>query len=883
MVRINSAILILFMSTSMILAGYGYGAPPPQSPTATPEPEPTAADELPIVDDWQVFEVETHGLTISYPSSWIFLDPRRDDPATLLAGRDLPFLAEALRAYGPALNRGVDTGLVGLGYQLHPRSSPELAVANNISAAVIPADGLSLHRLVHGFASYLRWSERVELEYAGVVTDMRARGEEVGSIRFPNDGARNDLPGLETAVWIVMMQSPDAETHLMLRFQTLSDEFDRLEPLLTEIVRRVHWAGPPDGRSLPVPEQPDPLVVEVNRTTSVRSGPSQDFPVIGTATSGQQLVSIRLDPTGAWRLIDDNGQFGWVPAQSVIPVSAQHVQVTADLPTPSAAAMLPVVTIHNPFAPPVGNTRGIRQSVMSEWPVFEEEAHGLSIFYPAGWLFFDSDQPTPADLAALSAALGEQVAATDIGQLTPVQIDRQEPGSNGAPLEALPAVWLGFQLAAMPHNHFLASSVPADGLTLDQLAQRLITRLYTDPNPTIEIGSAALVAGLRPQDEEVISLRYRTNDFFDDQPAVVVWRIAMLSPDSESLFTFDFFIRGDDFAELEPLLREIVWRMRWAGQAPPESLAGPTVTVNQTMNVREGPGTHNPIIGTATAGQQFPILGQNAAGDWWQIEYGPEGAPGIGWVFGGLVTATGDTQTVRRVDPSGWLEFDSGARGLTLSYPSEWFFFNPTSPAPLELAAISAQMGGPVDAAEVDALVTRLSGGQEDAVIGLGLQYGQGSSNFVLALAYAAEGLTLARYAQLVAAELEREGGIPGSGLRAIGGATAEVELVTDMRAQGEEVVTIRYREDGSLYEVRQVWLLSPDGETLLTLAFSIHGDEMAAMEPLFVEMARRVRWAAQTDAEQSAAPVVTVNRTTYVRAGPGTNYPVIGTAAAGQ
>ncbi len=62
----------------------------------------------------------------------------------------------------------------------------------------------------------------------------------------------------------------------------------------------------------------------------------------------------------------------------------------------------------------------------------------------------------------------------------------------------------------------------------------------------------------------------------------------------------------------------------------------PMVTINSDMNVREGPGTNYPVIGTVSSGQQFPITGKNPAGDWWKINYNGRD----GWVFGQLVSPT---------------------------------------------------------------------------------------------------------------------------------------------------------------------------------------------------------------------------------------------------
>ena len=61
----------------------------------------------------------------------------------------------------------------------------------------------------------------------------------------------------------------------------------------------------------------------------------------------------------------------------------------------------------------------------------------------------------------------------------------------------------------------------------------------------------------------------------------------------------------------------------------------PMVEVNSAINVREGPGTNYGVVGTAKAGQRFPIIGKNSVGDWWQIT---DNSGLIGWVYGPLVT-----------------------------------------------------------------------------------------------------------------------------------------------------------------------------------------------------------------------------------------------------
>jgi hypothetical protein len=61
------------------------------------------------------------------------------------------------------------------------------------------------------------------------------------------------------------------------------------------------------------------------------------------------------------------------------------------------------------------------------------------------------------------------------------------------------------------------------------------------------------------------------------------------------------------------------------------------------VNLRTGPSTVYPLLGSLEEGQQFDIVARNQTGDWWQIccLAGDEG-----WVFGELVEATGPTADV---------------------------------------------------------------------------------------------------------------------------------------------------------------------------------------------------------------------------------------------
>jgi hypothetical protein len=60
------------------------------------------------------------------------------------------------------------------------------------------------------------------------------------------------------------------------------------------------------------------------------------------------------------------------------------------------------------------------------------------------------------------------------------------------------------------------------------------------------------------------------------------------------------------------------------------------------VNVRSGPGTSYPKLGSLAAGDTYDIVGKNAAGDWLEFVYDGDAA----WVTADMVTASGDMGAV---------------------------------------------------------------------------------------------------------------------------------------------------------------------------------------------------------------------------------------------
>ncbi|MEW5957535.1 MAG: SH3 domain-containing protein [Chloroflexota bacterium] len=63
----------------------------------------------------------------------------------------------------------------------------------------------------------------------------------------------------------------------------------------------------------------------------------------------------------------------------------------------------------------------------------------------------------------------------------------------------------------------------------------------------------------------------------------------------------------------------------------------PQVASAVTVNVRSGPGTNYPVIGSLPPGVSVAVVGRNEGSTWWQIQ-GPDGS--TGWVAGAVVQAS---------------------------------------------------------------------------------------------------------------------------------------------------------------------------------------------------------------------------------------------------
>lgn len=504
----------------------------------------------------------------------------------------------------------------------------------------------------------------------------------------------------------------------------------------------------------------------------------------------------------------------------------------AELPVSAPARPAPLLSIHNPLVIPIGDTPASAGGPFYGWQGFENEQHGLTIFYPNGWLFASSQEELLSFLPQLADAYLKD-RASYLDSLRPPGQEPRDVGT-GFPFDA--------DIPPSDTNGFQLLTIPSEGRTLELFAQQLADQLTASGSAAVE--SIEVGPGLRPWGEETATVTYRIDAAlaFGERAGAIPdanalgRQVVLLSPDGETFLTATFDVWGEYPQWLERLMLEVVRRVQWTDNPAYIPQSGPTVTLNDNMNVRAGPSTDHPIIAKAAAGQQLAAISSSPAGDWWQVEFNGR----LAWLHGAYLTTSADAENAPQADPAGWLTYDDNARGLAISYPPGWHYLDPARPTQADLAFLSAAQKvetEQLDVAAMGQLVSEMSRRRDDAVIGLGLQADQPdspASNFMLLFSFPAGGLTLEHYAQMAAENTYSL-------------SPATVELTQGLRPADEQVVSIRYLENETNSEVWQVWLLSPDGTTLLALTFSVHTDQFESLEPLLSQIVQRLRWIEST------------------------------------
>ncbi|MBN1991900.1 MAG: SH3 domain-containing protein [Anaerolineae bacterium] len=122
------------------------------------------------------------------------------------------------------------------------------------------------------------------------------------------------------------------------------------------------------------------------------------------------------------------------------------------------------------------------------------------------------------------------------------------------------------------------------------------------------------------------------------------------TPTPANIVMIDVNAQPTSTATLEPSPTPEIFEPSPTPPPPPPDTPEPvsaavTVTILKDMNVRGGPGTNYPVLGTAPVGASSNVVGRNADSTWLQVEY-PPGSSTTGWVYAPLVQVDGNPEVV---------------------------------------------------------------------------------------------------------------------------------------------------------------------------------------------------------------------------------------------
>ena len=230
---------------------------------------------------------------------------------------------------------------------------------------------------------------------------------------------------------------------------------------------------------------------------------------------------------------------------------------------------------------------------------------------------------------------------------------------------------ISYQAVFDGHHLYSIAWSPDVERTLDDWAFRV--RRYEAQNGTNHLWVATVMPGYddtRTDRQDAFAVDRQNGDFYLES-----WSAAVASqPDWVIITSFNEWIEGtmiepslsygDYYLDLtrkmatefrsgieEPKTEEPESRASGQGPSSESQEAGsivqiePYVQAEEAVRVRSGPGTEYPRVGQLWPGETAPVVGQNADGSWWQIEF-PEVDDGLGWVIAQFVTFVGDPDSV---------------------------------------------------------------------------------------------------------------------------------------------------------------------------------------------------------------------------------------------
>lgn len=220
------------------------------------------------------------------------------------------------------------------------------------------------------------------------------------------------------------------------------------------------------------------------------------------------------------------------------------------LPGAAPAQTTPVVLTETPLATP--SDLASAPLTATHWLSFTTSTEDLTIAHPESWQVM---QPGVDDLTSYLTALEDQA----IEDLTPILEMLKASSDNLAAFIAL-----GILPTAQNYTaNFTVMRFPAQPLSLPAYTRLLSQQLKT--LPYIQVKSATVEAGLRPQGLEIASIRYTVDGALYGQPDLQLegWQVALLDPPAHNLIVLTFTVPAAEFEAMQETLRELIFRIQF--------------------------------------------------------------------------------------------------------------------------------------------------------------------------------------------------------------------------------------------------------------------------------------------------------------------------------
>lgn len=386
----------------------------------------------------------------------------------------------------------------------------------------------------------------------------------------------------------------------------------------------------------------DPNAVVNVSSLNLRTGPDVSYTAVAYLVQGQRIKLVGRNYTATWAQVElENGYRGWVSArylQTNVAVAGLPVTDVA-LPGGAARVTVPILDVRaNPDAASAVVATAYAGEVL--WINGRtQDAGWLSVTLPnsqSGWVNITSISPNvyAHDLPIRSAGAGQPIAAQPVyvqptatrppgpppigmrpGQEPPVLQPAQEaqwptaapvyplytgPGPAFSVANTLPKGQVLTLLARTADNQWVLAQLPDGRSGWIRLA---------DVHLSVPVTTLPLVAGdgsfVYPQPQPVAASP--TADTGKGPQVTVVPTVTGISPTATAL----------------PALPTPT-------PSPSLSPTPPSGSVLPQFELRSGPGTEFPVVGTVIQGQSVVLLGRNADGTWLKIRM-PDGLEG--WVM----------------------------------------------------------------------------------------------------------------------------------------------------------------------------------------------------------------------------------------------------------